>query len=376
MRKALPAVCVVLCAALALGILLQAGAAALLRAALRHAFPGAQVRVAGCSIWPLSRISVRGADIRSKTFHCALARMRVRYVPAAAWPPLRLRVQLDDLSCDISTGDVPLVETVRGYMPAGKPAGLPVETIVCERGRLSVQSVDLAGEVFFNAVIDPGRRVVERVDVRVPLLRWRQVEVCNAFGSADLSGPGGIRIESLTAGNARAGNLCMRTLLTPGRLQLCEGRAEAFGGMIAFNGFADAADPLRSSIDLRVERLDIAAAVQAFKWQEKLRASGYLDGQLRVGFLPQRGLDLAGTLLARQPGGSLDIRERRFLEYIAQGSGQPVEIIAQSLADYRYDQGSLSVSRQEDGFALKALLSGPQGKRDLTVVIHAQPQGG
>lgn len=337
MRKALPAVCVVLCAALALGILLQAGAAALLRAALRNAFPGSQVSVAGCSIWPLSRIIVRGADIRSKTFHCAVARMRVRYVPAAAWPPLRLRVQLDDLSCEISAGDVPLVEAVRGYCPAGKPAGLPVEAIVCERCRLSVQSADLAGEVFFNAVIAPGRRVVERCDVRIPSLRWRQVDVRNVVGSADFSGPGGIRIESVTAGNARAGNLCARTLLAPGLLQLREGRAEAFGGMIAFNGLVDSADPLRSRIDLRVERLDIAAAVQAFKWQEKLRASGYLDGELRMGFLPQRGLDLSGTLQARQPGGSLDIRERRFLEYIAQGSGQPVEIIAQSLADYRYE---------------------------------------
>ena len=49
MKKALPAVCVVLCAALALGILLQAGAAALLRGALHKKFPGSEVRVAGCS---------------------------------------------------------------------------------------------------------------------------------------------------------------------------------------------------------------------------------------------------------------------------------------------------------------------------------------
>jgi hypothetical protein len=373
MKKALPALCSVLCAALVLGAILQAGAAAFLRRQLARQFPGAAVSVARCSLWPLSQVTVRSVDIRKAgAYHVSIGRARLRYSVLFLREPLIPRIQLDDVLCEIDAGRSRAADLFPYLSRTSGGSVVSVGRVIFERCRVFIATADLRCDAFVSGVYDQGQRQLERADIALSSLTYGSFQVNDVHCVIDRSRPSGFYAGSVAFDKLLARSLCAGINFEADALRFSDGTAEFLGGTVAFRAKMMTQSPWEYQAAAQLKRLDLAVLVNEFKWGEKLQASGSLEGVLQVNARPGSIGMLSGSLQVAQSGGRLSILDRKFLDYIARGSGQPVELLAESLRDYRYESGSVTVSSTDEAVVLRAALSGTQGKRDLTVVIHRE----
>jgi uncharacterized protein involved in outer membrane biogenesis len=122
--------------------------------------------------------------------------------------------------------------------------------------------------------------------------------------------------------------------------------------------------------DLKVEDMKIERVISDFDLDEKIQMDGRVGGSL---ILEGKGTDmqvLSGNFASEQSGGTLTIKDTRFLENIARSGNQPVELLVDNLKNYHYNTGTVNVSLVEDGLNLEMALDGAEGKRNLNIMLH------
>jgi len=77
-----------------------------------------------------------------------------------------------------------------------------------------------------------------------------------------------------------------------------------------------------------------------------------------------------GDLSVVRPGGALTINDTRYLENVAQNSGQSLDLLVESFKNYHYDSGIIRLSLDGRALVLDVSLSGETGKRNLVVTFH------
>ena len=336
MKKALVAVCIAVCAALALGMVLQASAVKLLRWQLARHLPGAEVTVSGTMRWGL-------------------------------FPP---QIVLKDLFCEIKAPGRALAQ-IAGGTSGASAAGFPMAgRIVLERCRLLVHTADLDCDAAVSGVYDLARRSLERAEVSLASLAYGPWRVERAEAVVDRNRRSFLSVGSLAFDKLKVNGVSARVSFEGDSLVLSQGTAAVLGGTVGFDALLPTRPPWAYQATLRLKDIDVAVLVNDFEWQEKVKASGLLDGAVSV----DAGLGAAGMvhgrMLASPSGGEVSVLDQTFLENLARWSKQPVGLISESFREYRYQSGSLTVDSQGSDLVLEASLSGAQGKRDLTIVVH------
>jgi hypothetical protein len=146
--------------------------------------------------------------------------------------------------------------------------------------------------------------------------------------------------------------------------------AKVFGGQIRGNAALKIDQGAFYLASLNFTDLDLEKFVSAFELEEKFRMSGLLGGRI---VLEGRGADiriLNGDLAMTEAGGMLIIKDPRVLEHIAGRSGQPLDILVESLKNYHYNRGTVTLSLEEGSLLLIMALDGEAGKRNLNIVLH------
>ena len=122
--------------------------------------------------------------------------------------------------------------------------------------------------------------------------------------------------------------------------------------------------------ELDINGADPDITVEALKMDEKISITGSVNGRVRL-VVNRAGLTvLEGDLAASPAGGTLSIKDKTWLERIASYAKQNLEVVVENLKNFRYNEGTLSLTSEGSDISMDMHLSGDAGRYDLKVVLH------
>jgi len=129
-------------------------------------------------------------------------------------------------------------------------------------------------------------------------------------------------------------------------------------------------DGVKRQSDETLPTVNLEKFINDFELDEKFQMTGVLSGHL---VLNGNGGDiniLNGDFFMAEKGGTLIIKDTRFLENIARSSDQSFEILVESFKNYHYNNGKIKILLKQEKLILDMVLDGEAGKRDLNITLH------
>lgn len=247
----------------------------------------------------------------------------------------------------------------------GDPAAVRLEGLDLDAGGLA-----LDGTASFR--FSPVRKSLGRVDIalgRIEAQGMRIIEDARIEGSPSKDGAD-VFIKAISYKDARISDIRGTAYLKGTALSLNSLHGRIFNGGISMDIVLELDREGVFNMDLACKGLDLENIVSDFELQDKFRMTGLIGGAITmVGSIA--GIeDIRGTFSTSNPGGTLIITDTRFIENIAERSGQSYDILMESFENYRYNIGKVAVSQEDDDLRLAVELDGEAGKRVFDVVLH------
>ena len=104
---------------------------------------------------------------------------------------------------------------------------------------------------------------------------------------------------------------------------------------------------------------------------DKVEMTGRLGGVVSMSGSGAVINEMEGDFFTDKNGGTLIIKDNKFLENISKDTKQPLDIIVESFKNYNYNSGILKLYLSNGNLVLNIDLNGEKGKRDFTVVLHS-----
>lgn len=146
--------------------------------------------------------------------------------------------------------------------------------------------------------------------------------------------------------------------------------ARLFNGGLSGNFKADLDKDGEFSMVLTSAGLNLVTFVEDFKLGDKFQATGKLNGSISLSGKVPGITDIKGAFSTDAPGGTLVIKDTRFLENMSRNSGQSFDILMESFKNYRYNIGIIKASLDKGNLVLDIMLDGGAGKRTFDVILH------
>jgi len=125
------------------------------------------------------------------------------------------------------------------------------------------------------------------------------------------------------------------------------------------------------SLNLKLADLDMEKFVNDFNLGEQFQLTGKLSGSLNSLGENANIKVLSGDFSSTGLGGVLIIKDNKFLENMANNSGQSLDILVESFKDYHYNTGMMKLSFDQGNLIFDIALEGEAGKRNLTITLHS-----
>ena len=262
----------------------------------------------------------------------------------------------------------------------GDPAAVRLEGLDLDAGGLA-----LDGTASFR--FSPVRKSLGRVDIalgRIEAQGMRIIEDARIEGSPSKDGAD-VFIKAISYKDARISDIRGTAYLKGTALSLNSLHGRIFNGGISMDIVLELDREGVFNMDLACKGLDLENIVSDFELQDKFRMTGLIGGACLQDKFRMTGLiggaitmvgsiagieDIRGTFSTSNPGGTLIITDTRFIENIAERSGQSYDILMESFENYRYNIGKVAVSQEDDDLRLAVELDGEAGKRVFDVVLH------
>jgi hypothetical protein len=107
-----------------------------------------------------------------------------------------------------------------------------------------------------------------------------------------------------------------------------------------------------------------------FAFDEKAEVTGQVSGFLKLQGENQFVRVLDGNLASGKEGGSLTIKDTRFLQNLARSSGQALDLVVESFKNYRYNTAKTTIVLENNNIVFLINLNGSAGKRSLNLTFH------
>jgi len=234
---------------------------------------------------------------------------------------------------------------------------------------LNLKDLKLKGNV--SLVMNIKSRLVDYCRARIGLLRSAGMELENV----SLEQPAGASFCDLTADilkfdKLRVKNILGHIFLNDNSLLIDSLSADLLGGNLKGKVEIVLNKNFNYSLRLKFQGFDLDIFSTAFNLRQKADMSGKLDGEVLLKGSLTHVENLNGDFEALAPGGVINIKDERFLANIAESSGQPKDIIMESLKNYRYNNGVMKLSFDKEVVMLNVSLGGNTGKRNFDIFLH------
>jgi hypothetical protein len=212
--------------------------------------------------------------------------------------------------------------------------------------------------------------MINTAEVNLSKLNFAGLRLSGAFLKIDKTAPGVLKIGEVDYEKAKIKDISAKAMLANRILSFDELSASFAKGRFLGKLQVELAPDLACQLNFKVKGFDLDSMVNDFDLKSKMQLSGLLDGTFNMTLKAGRILALNGDFASDDTGGTIIIKDQKFIKAIADYAHQPVEVIADSLQDYHYLDGKLKAYFKKNDILLEVLCFGAQGKREFEVVLH------
>ena len=335
---------------------------------LRNVFIQSRVAVGGCVLRPLRGVSLLDIEIKKQgVYDIKIKEAAVRYNLLKAGP---LKLFLKDTGIYLNTPKKEIREFA-GSLNLGRGSPPIFGSLDVSKLTLDLNTLDLTAKATLSLGLNLLTQNLDYLDFKMDIFKMPGVQTENVFLKLyPNSAAGNFSIAQMKYDKLRVtdikGNLKLEDMI----LSLYGVSARTLDGDLRADMDLKINKQAQYTLNLKCADLDIERFVRDFNLREKFDMSGRLSGDLKLQGKGAHIEILGGNFSTLEPGGTLVIRDTKFLENMARKSRQPLDLLGESFKDFRYNTGVMSLSFEEGNIILKIELEGEAGKRNLKVVLH------
>jgi len=339
---------------------------------LNNIFVDSTVKIGACDLKPLEQLSLLDIEIKKEPLYAFKAgQIRFDFTPFSILRARILKTTLQDTAASIDFGQKSILEFSKQINLGSGRAPFRIDWLELTNLSLNLKSKEVNLKARFSLGIDLLKQEINYADLKLDSLDGFGIVLESAaFKAAQMPVSGTFNIAQVKYDKAAINQVKANARFEGSSLSLDTLSAQLFGGEVRGNLSFKLDKEGAYRADLEFADLDLEAFVKDFRLEEKFTLSGKLSGAVK---LAGRGADIkiiAGNFKANSPGGMLTITDTGYLEKMARDSGESLNILVESLKNYHYNNGRLSLSLEQGNLIFDAALEGEAGKRNLTVILH------
>ncbi|MBN1793951.1 MAG: hypothetical protein JW844_03205 [Candidatus Omnitrophica bacterium] len=345
-------------------------------------FPGSVTQIGGLRIAPRRYLLFSDIYITKTSFYTIeVKEIRIEYnlfsllkkrISGIILGDTVIRVQAANRPSQELLAQFPFVGPAEGVrQSAASSGGVSIQAVVCSRVSVLLKTKDLtcSGEV--SCELRPETTGLRSLQATITSLKNAPFTYTDIYLEVN---PGEevnrFSVRQIGYQKATIDTVAGSFAFSEGELTADITRGVLFGGNLS--GRAVIALTGEKAFTLRgfFTDLNLENAVRELELEKRLWMDGLVSGVLVAeGRIPAVE-DVKGHCTVQAPGGVLDVTDEQFLERIARGTGQSVDLVRAAFTDYSFTAGAMDVSLEKDALVATIGLDGEKGKRDVQLTFH------
>lgn len=371
MKRVIHALVIISLFAIAAAVFLKPAVIFFAKKQLSNVFIGSSVDIGGCDLQPLRRISLKDIHIgRQKVYDFKVKEAAAEYSPFSIIRGRIRQISLSDAEIEVNLAQNSLFGFSKFLNLKNQKSAFLVNSLQLSNVNLDIKSQDVRLKAQISSQINLIYQSIGYFDLKVFSLEGSGLQLKDAFITAGKPSPGSLRIGQIKYNKLVIKNIEGMARLEDKTLTLDSLSAGILGGSIHGNAHLELKPAGEYLLRLQAKDIDLAAFINDFNLGGKVSLNGRVSGGVT---LKTRAYDidlLSGDFNAEAPGGVLTIKDTAYLERIAAGSSQPLDLLVESFKNYRYNTGVMKLYFEKGNLILDIVLEGEAGRRNLSIVLH------
>ncbi|MFA5117664.1 MAG: YdbH domain-containing protein [Candidatus Omnitrophota bacterium] len=334
-------------------------------------FPGAQVSIGGCSLDVLHRLAF--SDIRiinPSAFDFRIKRLTVEYDLNCLLKAKINRVSFDGPYLSIHAPAQEIAD-LKKHIRLSPGKGVFVGEAVVSSAGIDIRTKDLVCAARFSCEADVPRKSFSSFRFELDSLESKGVRIDGVLCSlAKGARAGEITLRSAGYQKLTLSGLTGKLLYENQALSFTSLSADCLGGKIFADINLNFEKAFSYEMRINVVSVDLARLIRDLELSDKVQMSGFVEGGMSCSGENAVFQSVRGDFSVVTPGGTLTIKDTRFLEHIAQNSKQSVGFVSDAFKDYLFNTGGMRISLEGADLISQVSLNGAKGKRDFTVALR------
>jgi len=334
-------------------------------------FSGATVSLGGCEVNPLASLELREVRIKkSPAYDFKIGAIRLDYRLAGLLSGDIGQVSVKETAIMIDTPQRKIADFTRNLNLKKTGRSFAIGVLAVSGTAFDLNCSDLLTLADLDAKLGVKDLAVISAALSVRSLKTPFAELRGFSMAVAQNQEGKISFEELRMNKIKVTGAAGMTRLQGSRLDINNLSAGLLDGRITVNAGIKIAAVPDYSVDAAASGLSLERFARDFELTERFEAAGLLEGSLRLEGTGGSLRIMDGDFSVQEPGGKLIIKDKQFLERMAAGTNQSLNIIVENFRDYHYNTGIIKVGLEQGNIVLGAELEGLAGKRSLEIVLH------
>ena len=339
---------------------------------LAKVFINSTVTIKNCGLRPLHLLSLSDIEIKNgQIYDIKIKEVSIQYSPSSIIKGKILKFSLKDPKVTINLGEKSLLGFSKLLNLNTDKSPFLINSLELTNLVLNIKSQELTLDARLSSELNLIKQLINSLDLKINSLAVEGIDLKNASLTVGQSLPSGeFRVQQIKYDKLKIEKIKSSVRLKDKNLYLDSLSADLFAGKIKGSANLSIDKLPEYLVNLEFSGIDLNAFVHDFKLNEKVDLSGRMDG---LTTLKGKGLNftvLSGEFTTNASGGDLTIKDKSYLENIARGSGQSLDILVENFKNYHYNKGVMDLSLEEGSLILDIALDGEAGKRNFTVTMH------
>lgn len=339
---------------------------------LGNTFVQSEISVGGCALQPTRSLSLWDIEIkRPGVYDIKVKEAVVQYNLISILKPSPLKLTLKGTGVYLNTPKQGIRE-LAGYLNLGRRRGASIfKSLKVADLTLDLNTRELATKATLSSRFNIATLSLDYLNFKMDILKILGVQLEDCFLKLDAdSEEGDFGIAKLKYNKFKLTDTKGKANLAHRDLSLYDVSARTLDGVIQCDLELTLGKTVHYLVNLRCVDLDIESFVRDFNFREKFNMTGRLSGNLELKGQGAQIEILDGSLSTLPPGGTLVIKDAKFLENMARSTRQPMDLLVESFKNYCYNAGLMSLGFEDGNINLKVELEGEAGERNLNVILH------
>jgi len=335
-------------------------------------FKGSKVSLQNCSLWPPGVISFSAIRIsKHPVYDFKLQNLTVNYSPFSLLKGKVNKVIFNNPDFSLKLAG-PQILRLTDILELRKSGGFSPTVVQVHGARIKIESEDVNLNADISLNFNLPKQTVDSCELYAGLLKMKLLRLEGVCIFAKQNKDGFLEINTFEYGKLKINNTTGKVLLKEKNAILQDLSALLFSGNMDMDVNIVLGKELGYESMVKFRGIDLEKIIGDFSLGEKFSASGKFYGSVMVKGRANVLELISGNFSSEEPGGELTIKDSSLLKNLALSSRLDVGILMESFTDYNYNKGVAVLSLENHGseLVLGINLSGPAGKRELTITLH------